>query len=190
MELVEDWKLKSLPRRKRIGIQMLGMSGMLGVIVLGEYLFRVDVQAATDSFVLWAVVLIIVFVVTVVLHEGLHGLFFWLFSHKVRFGAQLWSLMGPTFWASSPGSLFPRAKFQTIALAPQLLTILLFLILALVPLSNIVTYALILTAAFNLGGGCLDIYAAILLCKYPRSLFIEDARDGFKVYKEVANASI
>lgn len=183
MELIEDWKLKSCPRRKRIGVLMLGMSGMLFIIVLGEYLLKIDVKSITNSWASWAAVVISVFVVVTVLHEGLHGLLFWIFGGRVHFGAKLWSLMGPVFYASSPGSLIPRAKYQMIALAPQLLTVLLFLMLALAPLSNIVAYALILAAALNVGGGCLDIYATILLRKYPRSVLIEDTRDGFKAYE-------
>lgn len=185
MELIEDWKLKNYPRRKRIGILMLGMSGIFLVMSLGEYLLGVNARSAvTNNLALLVGIFIAVLVAVTVLHEGLHGLFFWLFSGRVRFGAKLWSSMGPVFWASSPGRPIPRIKFQIIALAPQLLTILLLLVLALAPLSNTLTYALVLAAALNLGGGCLDIYVAILLRKWPGSVLVEDVKDGFKVYEK------
>lgn len=183
MKLIEDWKLKNLPRRKRAGVFILGISSVFLVVYLGGYLFGVDAKSAAGNLALWAVMLLAILVAVVVLHEGLHGLFFWIFSGKVRFGAKLKTPMGPVFWASSPGSLIPRTKFQIIALAPQSLTVVLFLILALVPLSNTLAYVLLVAAALNLSGGCLDIFVAILLRRYPRSVLIKDMKEGFEAYE-------
>lgn len=179
MQLVEEFTLKNLSKRKKIGVILLGIFGMFLIINLGEFLGILKVGMNPQYFL----AVLIAFIVTVVIHEGLHGLFFYIFSGKVKFGAKLRGGMGPAFFATSPGSLIPKRRFQLVALAPQILTICLVPTLFLIPYPSMLSNILVLTMALNFGGGCLDIYIALWSRKFPRSFLFEDIRDGLKIYE-------
>jgi len=179
MELVEEFKIKNLPKRKRIGIVLMSCAVMIFVIEIGRYLPRLSIQDV--GFINWSIMVVAVLIFVVVIHEGLHGLFFWLFSRKVKFGFRLKGSMGPAFWTSSPGSLIPRLRFQIVGLAPQILTVMLLLLLT--PMPTILKYGLLWAVVFNLGGGGPDIFGVIYLRRYPRSCLVEDVEDGMRIYK-------
>lgn len=183
MHLIDEWCIKDLPKRKKIGIALLGVSGMMFLITLGEHLLGIDPGVATSSSIQLLAVAVISVIVVIVLHEGLHGLFFWVFGGKVRFGASFRTGMGPAFWASSPGGLFSKNQFQIIGLAPQLLTMLLLLLLTFASLPNILAYPILLGAAFNVGVGCLDIFTIFLLRRYPKGVLVEDTKDGLRIWE-------
>jgi hypothetical protein len=119
-------------------------------------------------------------VATIPLHEGMHGLFFRLYGGKVKFGAKLWSPLGPVFWATSK-KMFPRRQFQMIGLAPQLLSVALSAVIIFGGFPPIVQMGLIIVVAGNLLGGAFDIYLAILLRRYPSSVMVRDIQDGLEV---------
>lgn len=183
MQLIEEIDTAKWPRRKKIGLLLLCGGLLLSVMDLGEYL---GVPKAKEVGTLQSVLsLVVVIAPVIILHEGLHGLFFWLFTGKTKFGAKLWSSLGPVFYASSPGSLIPRARIQIVALAPQALTILLFSTAVLVSMPAVVSHSLLLAAALNLGGGGLDIYFTWSLRKYPRTVLVEDLKTGCKIYEQL-----
>ena len=115
----------------------------------------------------------------VVLHEGLHGLFFRLFGGDVSFGVKWKTIFGPVFWASS-SKLFPRVQSQTVALAPQLLTIVMLVVA--VQLSATAQWLCLLMAGMNICGGAFDMYVAMRLRKFARACLVADTRDGVQVF--------
>jgi hypothetical protein len=117
----------------------------------------------------------------VIIHEGLHGLFFWIYSRKVNFGVKWKTRFGPTPYASSPHSLFTKRQYQMMGIAPQILTAVLLCsggAFAHVPIAAIG----IMVAATNLGGGCVDLWAAFEIQRMPKDILVEDTGDGFKVW--------
>jgi len=178
-KLVGEIHPKQFSKRQKAGVYLMGGGGMLLVISLRELLEIPKIEGVG----LHLGVLTIAAVLTIVLHEGLHGLFLWIFSKKVQFGATLKSSYGPIFYATSRGSLIPRIKFQTTMLAPQILTILPLLALALATLPDTLANGLLVVAALNLGGSCIDIWGFFLLQKYPRTVLVEDTEDGCKIYE-------
>lgn len=186
MKLVENLSTKTISKKKKWGVLLLGMGGYILLYNLGEYLLGIDFREVTEEYSLfwWLVIVTSSFVATIVAHEGLHGLFFWLFTGKAKFGFKLWSSWGPIFWASSPGSLISRRRFQIVALAPQILTIILLPIMVFVPLSSILAYCLLIAAGFNLCGGCFDIYLFFVLRKYPKHFLVQDTLDGALIWEE------
>lgn len=122
--------------------------------------------------------------VGVLIHEGLHGLFFWLYSGKAQFGAKLWTHMGPVFYATSAGSRFTRLQYAQIGLAPQLLTLFCFTAVVSFQLPAALFYFLIMVGSQNLGGGTFDMYATYRVSRLPSGCLIEDVKDGWKVYRK------
>ncbi len=119
----------------------------------------------------------------VIIHEGLHGLFFWTYSRRVKFGVKWKTKYGPTPYATSPNSVFTRPQYQIIALAPQILTAVLFVLSSFLDSSS--SAILIIVAIMNLGAGCIDIWSALKVQSFPKKALIEDTQDGFTVWSNV-----
>jgi len=182
-KLVEEFNTSvALTTRTKFGIYCLGFGSILLISGLTDILGVVSTAAALGGWNRVALLLLAGLVLTPVLHEGMHGLFFWVFSRKANFGIQLKTWMGLVFWASSFGSLIPRVKFQIIALAPQILTVVFLLVIIFASLPNTVNYVLLLISALNLGGGCFDIYGVTWLQHFPKYYLVEDTKEGCRIF--------
>jgi hypothetical protein len=124
---------------------------------------------------------IVTLIPMVIIHEGLHGLFFWFWSKKVKFG-HMFSSLGPSFYAAALGKKFSRNRFIVIALIPQILTVICLGLALSLPLIPWVEAFLLCTAAFNLGGGVGDFYVVFNLFRFPKTVMVEDYIGGVKIY--------
>lgn len=118
---------------------------------------------------------VIVFLIIVVLHEAIHGLFFKIFApeHKVNFGFK-----SGMAYASSPGSVFTRLQFTIIILAPfVVITTLLIAMMFLLPHGSY-QYFLILHTGACIG----DFYYVYLVLKNPHLKYCEDTSVGMSLY--------
>lgn len=118
-------------------------------------------------------------IITISLHELMHGLFFWLFS-KQPFQLGL----GPGYaYAGMPGWFFPRDQYLVIGLAPLILLSGLGLIAcAFVPLSWL---AMLLTGmVINVGGAIGDMYVCLRISREGQQVLIMDTGDRFQVYRQ------
>ena len=124
----------------------------------------------------------------VVIHEGLHGIFFYAYSKHVNFGIRWKTKVGPTPYATANGQFFTKRQYQIIGLAPQLFTIALISITWL--LTSLPALAIvIMVAATNLGGGSADLWAVYELAKLPDNIMVEDTKDGFRVWANIPEKS-
>lgn len=181
MVLIEEVAQMKMSKRKRAEIIGFGLCCAIWLYT-GSLLWVVDIQEREIGSLLYRIgIMVIAAIVSTVLHEALHGAFFYKFCGRATFGAK-WSKLGPVCYASSPGRAMSRWQFQVTCLAPQLLTIIIIAILWLIPLSMAVAFGLLWAAAFNLGGGCMDIYMTCQLRKYPAHSCFEDTEDGYRVY--------
>jgi hypothetical protein len=122
------------------------------------------------SLVGWLLAAIII---TVVLHEALHGLVALLLGHKTSFGIKL-----PLVYVTFPGKL-PRGHFMLVALAPLVVLDVLFLLVytwrALRLFSD-------LSIIINTIGAVADMWIVIRLLRAPRGSMIQDTKTGFEVW--------
>jgi hypothetical protein len=125
----------------------------------------------------WILMLIGVLVVMIVLHEGLHGLFFWLFSGAAPvFGFKVYYA-----YASAPGWYFRRLPYMVIGLAPLLLISLAgVLLIMVVPASWL--GALLLLVVMNASGAVGDLMAVIWLVFQPKVSLVLDLSESIEVY--------
>lgn len=127
--------------------------------------------------ILFVISLVAVFVIIIVMHELLHGIFFWIFSHQPpKFGLRGWYA-----FASAPGWFFPRRQYLVIGLAPVVcISALGLILLALLPVEAVMLalFAVIINAASSVG----DLWIIIRLIFERGPVAVEDVGDGMYFY--------
>lgn len=139
-------------------------------------------NAFTFSYSGWELLLaagkyLLIILVTMVIHEAIHGLgFVWLANiHPV------FAFKGAYAYAAAPGWYLPRNPYLMIGLAPVVMITLLALIgLAFVPAQWIT--ALLFAAIFNATGAVGDLWVAWLLLRSPQSSLSTDSGDEISIY--------
>lgn len=123
--------------------------------------------------VVTAIVLLIM-----VIHELIHGLFFWIFTRsKPKYGFK-----GLYAYAAAPEWYIPRNQFLVIGLAPLIILTLLGLVLFrfLPPLGIFIdVFGMTLNAAGAVG----DIFIVALLLRKPASYLFRDFGTGITLYR-------
>lgn len=130
------------------------------------------------SDVPWWLSIIILVIVVIPIHEGLHGLAILLTGHKPRFGAKLDK---GVVYATADGALFRRNDFIMIALAPIVVMTLVGMGLMIVlpdGLANLVSLGIVFNAASAIG----DLWMTWVVLRYPSSALVKDEEDGIRVF--------
>jgi putative zincin peptidase len=134
-----------------------------------------DFTLSTTTTLIAFLVIVVAFAAVLILHELVHGLFFWLFTRsRPRFGFK-----GVYAYAAAPGWYIPRPQFLIVGLAPLVLISLAGLIILpfiALPASLVLIIALIVNAAGAIG----DLYVVVRLLFAPRSVLIEDQGEGIR----------
>lgn len=122
-------------------------------------------------------VLILGMAISIVLHELVHGAFFWFFSHsRPRFGFR-----GGYAYAAAPGWFFPRRQYVVIGLAPFVVLSAIGMILVIfVPLEILAALLMAMTA--NAAGSVGDLWIVFLAIRQRRNIIVEDLGDGMDFY--------
>lgn len=122
-------------------------------------------------------------VLTVVLHELCHGIFFRVCGAHPRFGFKPWTRLGPILYASAPGYCLRRSEYLAAGLAPlTLLTVALFVALALLPVNSVFSSTAFLMAGLNVSGSVGDIYIVRKVLTHSFETYFEDRGEGLVVY--------
>jgi len=130
---------------------------------------------ATAIIAIGKLIFTIVFVLIV--HEGFHALFFWVFSRQ----KPIVGFKGAYAYAAMPGWYFPRNQFMLIGIAPLIIISLIgFLLLAILPIStlNLVLVALII----NTSGAVGDLFVVLWLLTKPKETFAHDKIESIEFY--------
>jgi hypothetical protein len=144
-----------------------------------EYLSSENILVITGMREFWRAVLLLAVstALMIVLHEGLHGLLFWIITgHFPKFGFR-----GFYAYASAPEWYIPRGAYVLIALTPVvLITVMGMAAVTIVPL-NLVPGVLLLVS-MNAAGALGDIITAIWLAGKPAGILVYDYGDGVRIY--------
>jgi hypothetical protein len=130
------------------------------------------------SFALPLVDIAVALVLTTLVHELVHGLFYrWFSGRRPTFGAK-----GLFVYAAAPQDVyFPRNHFVIIGMAPLvLLTIGGLLLMLIVPMGAVSILGLVI--AFNAAGAAGDLVMAARLLSYGPDTLIQDRETGVVVY--------
>ena len=127
----------------------------------------------------------IALVAVLIVHELVHGLFYWLFSsRRPKFGFQ-----GLLPYAAAPiGVYLPRKQFLTVGLAPLVvLTVVGLLLVVIVPIA-LVPF-LLFFVVFNAAGAGGDLIMAIQLMSFASETLMEDNDAGVTIYGPERNGN-
>jgi hypothetical protein len=118
-----------------------------------------------------------------IIHELVHGLFYWLLSRKrPKFG-----IHGLFPYAAAPTSIyFPRNQFLTIGLAPLVLLSAVGLLLIVIAPIPFVPF-LVFFVALNAAGAAGDMIMAIQLMSFSSDTMMADNDGGVTIYESPRN---
>jgi len=118
----------------------------------------------------------------IVIHELIHGFFFWLFTkEKPSFGFKFLCA-----YAAAPNWYIPRKPYLVITLAPfVLITFIGLILLPVVPMLFLLPLCSIIAA--NLAGSIGDLFVFCWLLKQPSSLIVQDFGDAMTIYLPSSN---
>ena len=121
---------------------------------------------------------IVALVLVMLIHELVHGVFFWRFAgQRPTFG-----IKGLYVYATAPSEVyFPRNQYLIVGIAPLvLLTLVGLLLMVIVPV--VVVPILILFIAFNGAGAAGDLVMAVWLLSYSPDTLMQDSGTSVTVY--------
>ena len=110
-------------------------------------------------------------VFTLIIHELIHGFFFWVFSRS----RPVFALRPLYAYAGAPGWYFPKRQFAIIVLGPLVIIGALGLLMLLAPVGWLLTIAFLV--ALNTGGAIGDIFVFFCLLKSSPTTFANDTGD-------------
>jgi hypothetical protein len=177
-------------RRLMVGLNLVGLVLMLffGFMFLvlmvrlrpglAQTMVWLEVRSLT-VFVRLLVSILLLSIGFVVLHEAVHGFFFWLYTRSRPLFAFHWTYA----YAAAPDWFMPRNRFLVVALAPLLIiTAAGLLMMLLVPVDWLLAIWFVLT--MNAAGAVGDLYIALRLAVSPESTLIQDRGDAITWYVE------
>jgi hypothetical protein len=138
--------------------------------------FSLHIQNGIDGLKLILAVLLIT-VGMLILHEAIHGLFFWLFTgSRPKFG------IGPGYaFAAAPEWYLPRNLYFIVGIAPLvLITLMGLILLAIAPPAWFLS--LLALISFNISGAVGDLAVAVWLIKQPPTCLACDSGSSVTLY--------
>lgn len=165
-EVVNKLNILSVPLIVIFGALFAG----LGYLIKGNFEFDFSVY----NFVL----ILGIYLLSILVHELIHGLFFKIFNKngKVKFGTK-----NGLVYATSPNSLYSKKQFYIIVLAPFVVLSTLFTIALIFDVFELVEYIIIATVHASACVG--DFYWIYLLKDEPKTVKVEDTEKGMNVYR-------
>lgn len=136
-----------------------------------------DVNLSTYSAIAYLVVIISVIVLFVILHEVVHGVFFWVVTgSRPNFGFK-----GAYAFAAAPEWFIPRNPYLWIGISPLLVISLIGVgLIAVVPAKLL--FPTIIGLIFNAVGSVGDLYVVFWSFRRPPTDLIQDQGDKISVY--------
>ncbi len=163
-----------------IGFGLLALSGALFHALITalrpDYTNSLTISGLGGAFSL-LLALVAVTVIMLVVHEGIHGLFFWVFTRsRPRFAFKGWYA-----YAAAPGWYIPVPQYLVVGLAPAvLMTLIGALLIPILPVKLL--FPLLLLVAFNISGAVGDLWVVFWLLLRPRGSYTLDFGDAVEVY--------
>jgi hypothetical protein len=171
-----------------IGIFLLILSGW-GFVRLfawlrpGDTIRAFSYSAARPSQLVTGLAMILLVTgLMLVVHEGIHGLFFWLFTRS----RPIFAFKGYYASAAAPGWYIPRNPYLLIGLAPLvLMTLLGVLLLPFIPVWMFLP--LLVLVAMNVSGAVGDLWMTLSLLAYPSDSLAFDQGDEMTLFVRKAS---
>lgn len=182
LDLIKDRKLLLILSLASVVMLVICGAGLLWLlkILRPDFTMGTGFSLTIDSWGPILSILLILLGVTfsmLILHEAIHGLFFWIFTGgRVKF-----AFKGAYAYAAAPDWYLPKYPYLVVSLAPLVLMTLLGIVALLwVPTSWIPAITLLIT--MNASGAVGDIYVFFWLLGLPGDVLIRDFGEQMEVY--------
>jgi len=119
-------------------------------------------------------------VLMLVVHELVHGLFFWIFTHE----RPKFALKAGYAFAAAPDWYLPGHQYIAVGLSPFVILSLISVILAVVVAPSLVPYLLFI-ATFNAAGALGDLIVVGWVLRQPGNIMVKDEGDIFTSFAPV-----
>ena len=139
--------------------------------------FRVDLSTIGQL-----VALILFVTLSLIVHELIHGFFFWFFTHS----RPVYALHLAYAYAAAPGWYIPACLYWIIGLAPLVLIDAVGILLSILSPASW-TLIIVFLVAFNTGGAVGDLWIAFHLFQVSPNCLVNDVGDGVTFYEPVKN---
>lgn len=189
--LPENYRLSAGLNMKNLSLQLkMNIAGFFLLVLFGWLFTAAAVYLRPDdattflllkwegvSGILTIVIVLALMFVTIVVHEGIHGLGFILLA-KVR---PIFAFRGVYAYAAAPDWFIPRDPYLVIGLAPFVgISLVGVALMAIVPAAWIAP--LVLVCVVNATGAIGDLWVAVLLLQQPPEALSNDTGDEIKIY--------
>lgn len=151
-------------------LEGIGFHGILTITPDGELSFELPIVAIVGT--------IVVIVLVMLIHELVHGVFFWWFGgQRPTFG-----IKGPFIYVAAPPDVyFPRNPYLVVGIAPLgLLTFVGLLLMTIAPVAALPVLGF--SIALNAAGAAGDLVMAVRLLSFSPDNLMEDSDAGVVVY--------
>jgi hypothetical protein len=181
IDIKKDWRINVI---FNLGALILLVAGgilffrMIALLRPAEMITVTSQLERGISLSLYTILLLIgLMVAYIVLHEALHGVFFWLYTRsKPEF-----AFRGYYAYAAAPDWFIPRNQYLVTALAPLVgITIMGLIVIAAAPPALFLYAWFVLT--MNISGAVGDILIVLWLLFKPTSSMIRDKGDAVTLY--------
>jgi hypothetical protein len=160
---------------------MLGIGAAFFIILnITMYVVQTHKTAGTSggaTLLLWLAINLLGSVLILLVHEGIHALFFLLWGGTPYFGAKLPFAL----YCSARGQLFPRNYYIAVGLAPfVIITVGAILLTVVAP--ALASYGIFAWIS-NFSGAAGDVFAVAWLLRQPSHVLIEDTETGCRAWE-------
>jgi hypothetical protein len=153
---------------------------ILAVIVFFGLAFRLGGFPSSLTSGLGEISIVIAAIVlSIVLHELVHGIAMQVFGAEPRYGV-LWKQ--GMFYATAPGYAFRRNEYIQIALAPLLILSVLFTLGIWLLSGTFWVMAFVVAGVINASGAIGDLWITMIVLRYPATAYVIDEKDGIRVF--------
>lgn len=170
-----------------VGIFLFVLSFLLGIIFHGllsgmqELSFSIS---ATE--IVFFPLLLGVIIVTIILHEAVHGFMFAAMGVKPRFGFRMIGRFFPVVYATSSKPL-QRNRYLLVALGPFLVITTVYFGISIIASSSGIILLALLAMALNISGSIGDLICSRNILRYNQATLFEDTQDGFIWYTRLTS---
>lgn len=184
MKEIARISVKTMGWRKKTGLLLMTASVIFTFPFLEEWLGLRQVFYDFGEAMVFSGQMLVVAILVIILHEGIHGALFKLYTKRVKFGVKFDKVFWIMPYATSPGCKLRRGQLICVALAPQIATVILLVVSISISVGGALPRLLFWMAMCNFAGGAMDIYMSIWLLKFKSGVLVEDRRDGAIIYEE------
>lgn len=172
---------KTLDLSRKAPMILMNIAAIPMVFIFGGLFYlharsvRPEIRQIDDPFTVLTA--IGAFVIIILLHELIHGLFFWVFTNE----RPKFAFKGAYAYAAAPEWYVPRNQFIVVGLSPLILISMLGVVLFWFLPTNILP-PLIFSLAMNAAGALGDVIVIIWILTHPANVFVLDTGDTFNVF--------